>query len=64
MSVTELERARIEDQLDDGLEALGQTLQHAFPMSECRSFRGLMHAIDPDRETPEIERGAFSWRAG
>ena len=63
MGITELERVRTQERLNSGREALGRTLQHAFPISECRSFRGLMNAIDPDRRAPAKERQAFLWRS-
>jgi hypothetical protein len=59
MNVTELERSEIEEPSNDSLEALGETLRHAFPLSECRSFTGLMHAIDPDREACESGHKPF-----
>jgi hypothetical protein len=64
MSVTELERARAQERLIDGLETLGRNLQHAFPIGECRSFIGLMHAIDPDRQVAQQGPKALSWHSG
>lgn len=59
MSVTDSERMTSQEVSDEGLEALGRTLQHAFPMSECRSFKGLMEAIGADRRAREKEGEPF-----
>jgi hypothetical protein len=59
MSVTESLETRNLPLSNDGLEALGRTLQYAFPISECRSFRGLMQAIDAGREADENRAQPF-----
>jgi len=47
---------RLEQPSNDGRERLGRILHQAFPLSECRSFAGLMRAIDADEKAPGGER--------
>lgn len=63
MSITEPAKARAQMPSNDCLEALGRTLQHAFPISECHSFAGLMDAIGADRNIPSEEDEPFLLQA-
>ena len=53
MSAIEPARTVGQQASKEGLEALGRILQDAFPLCECRSFIGLMDAIDADGKTYE-----------
>jgi hypothetical protein len=48
---------------NERLEAIRHSLRHAFPVSECGSFTGLMDAIDPGSKNHSKEDEHFLLRS-